>query len=185
MTHRISPGGSLRIDRRFSGVGRLALASGTTDRKRFQKYNVMLTELHEDGYTDILLGIKDHTWTLQEVYQARRSGRVPYLASELVLSRNELVQAVMAKLDPNRGEGSVSGAKSGAKSGKGGLEKAPIAAAPEMPNPLDPIFPFPPGLPPGEPPVITPPVTGVSFIRPPGNLPTGPPDNRPPVDTIR
>lgn len=76
------------------------------------------------------------------------------------------VQAVLAKLDPNRGEGTVSA--------KGGLEKAPIAPPAVVPNPLDfpvggtpPVIgpppggppPFPPGLPPGEPPVVIPPVT--------------------------
>jgi len=83
------------------------------------------------------------------------------------------VQAVLAKLDPNRGEGPVT-------SEKGGMDKQPIPPAP-LPNPLD----FPagdspvivplmsggidgngmlvPGLPPTEPPVVTPPVTGVSY----------------------
>lgn len=79
------------------------------------------------------------------------------------------VQAVLAKIDPNRGEGTVSA--------KGGLEKAPIAPPPVVPNPLD--FPvgstppvivppggpplLPPGLPPGEPPIITDPVTDVGL----------------------
>lgn len=80
------------------------------------------------------------------------------------------VQAVLARLDPNSGEG--------APSAKGGMEKAPIAAAPATsPNPLD--FPvgstppvigpptggpplLPPGLPPTEPPIVTPPVTDAS-----------------------
>jgi len=83
------------------------------------------------------------------------------------------VQTVLAKLDPNRGEGPVT-------SEKGGMDKTPLP--PPLPNPLD----FPvgegavivpllspsidggggvliPGLPPTEPPVVTPPVTGVSY----------------------
>jgi len=80
------------------------------------------------------------------------------------------VQAVLAKIDPNSGEGTVSA--------KGGLEKAPIAPPPVVPNPLD--FPIgstppmivpggtpPPGLPGGDPgdPGVTDPVTnlGMSF----------------------
>lgn len=75
------------------------------------------------------------------------------------------VQAVLAKLDPNRGDG--------AGSDKGGMEKAPITEAAAVPNPLD--FPvggfgpraggpggypfFPPGLPPYTPPSVIPPVT--------------------------
>jgi hypothetical protein len=82
------------------------------------------------------------------------------------------VQAVLAKIDPNRGGETVSD--------KGGLEKAPIAPPPVVPNPLDfpvggtpPVIgppeggppPLPPGLPPGEPPIIVPPVTnaGMSY----------------------
>ena len=83
------------------------------------------------------------------------------------------VQAVLANLDPNRGEGTVTDAK-------GGMDKKPIPPAP-LPNPLD----FPaglgaeivplmstcvdaggglvPGLPPSQPPVVTPPVTGVQY----------------------
>ena len=88
MTHRISKTGSFRIDRRFRGVGRIALASGTTERKMFRKLNTMLSELYEDGHLDILSTIKHQNLSLQEVYQARRTGRLPYLASELVLQRN-------------------------------------------------------------------------------------------------
>lgn len=84
------------------------------------------------------------------------------------------VQAVLARLDPNRGEGEASA--------KGGMEKAPIAAAPAVPNPLDfpvgtvpPVIgpptggppPLPPGLPPSEQPIVTPPVTDVQ--SPPAN----------------
>lgn len=88
MTHRISKGGSLRIDRRFHGIGRLAIASGTTKKQRFDKLNAMLTELYEDGLLDILAGLKARRWTLQQVYQAKRVGRLPYLASQLVLTGN-------------------------------------------------------------------------------------------------
>lgn len=80
------------------------------------------------------------------------------------------VQAVLAKIDPNSGEGTVGT--------KGGLEKGPIAPPPVVPNPLD--FPvggtppvvgpppggppaLPPNLPPGEPPIVVPPVTDLGM----------------------
>ena len=85
MTHRVSQGGSYRIDRRFAGVGRLALASGTRNKKRFDALNVMLTELYEDGRLDLLRTLRERRITLQQVYGAKRTGRLPYLASELVL----------------------------------------------------------------------------------------------------
>lgn len=86
--HRISEGGSFRIDRRFKGVGRIALASGTRNRRRFQALNAMLTELHEDGRLDLLRALRDRRISFQQVYDARRTGRLPYLASELTLHEN-------------------------------------------------------------------------------------------------
>ena len=105
MTHRISTNGSFRIDRRFKTVGRIALASGTNDRQTFGKLNTMLTELYEDGYLDVLRGIRDHRWSLQEVYQARRTGRLSYIESELVLTRNlwDVVRAWEPQSAPSEG----------------------------------------------------------------------------------
>ena len=86
--HRVSEGGTYRIDRRFRGVERIAIASGTHNKMRFTAYNVMLTELYEDGRLDLLRGIRDRRITLQQVYEARRTGQLPYLTSELVLLDN-------------------------------------------------------------------------------------------------
>lgn len=85
MTHQVSKGGSFRIDRRFKGVGRIAIASRTTNRQRFRAYNSMLEELFEDGRLDILRAIRDRQITVQQAYAAKRTHRLPYLASELVL----------------------------------------------------------------------------------------------------
>lgn len=85
MTHRVSKGGSLRIDRRFKGVGRIAIASRTRNRQRFRAYNSMLDELFEDGRLDILRAIRDRRITIQQAYEAKRTNRLPYLASALVL----------------------------------------------------------------------------------------------------
>jgi len=86
--HRVSAHGSFRIDRRFKSIGRIALSSGTANKRRFEKLNSMLTELYEDGRLDLLRAIKDRRITLQQVYGAKRTGRLPYLASELVLLEN-------------------------------------------------------------------------------------------------
>lgn len=86
--HRVSKSGSYRIDRQFKGVGRIALASGTQDKRTFRKLDVMLTELHESGHVDVLKAIRDRRVSLQEVYQARRAGNLTYLAGDLVLLRN-------------------------------------------------------------------------------------------------
>ena len=88
MAHRVSQGGTFRIDRRFRGVGRIALASGTHKRKRFEAFNAMLTELYEDGRLDILRGLRDRRISIQQVYQAKRTRQLPYLTSELALFEN-------------------------------------------------------------------------------------------------
>lgn len=85
--HRVSKAGSYRIDRYFKGVGRIALASGTGDKRKFKKLDVMLTELFEDGHVDLLKAIRDRRISVQEVYQARRSGSLSYLAEGLPLLR--------------------------------------------------------------------------------------------------
>lgn len=85
--HRVSKGGSYRFDRRFKGVGRIWRASGTTKAATFRRLNVMLTELYEDGYLDILKAIKDDRLTAQEVYQAKRAGRLSYLVADMLVER--------------------------------------------------------------------------------------------------
>jgi integrase len=45
----------------------------------------MLTELHEDGKLDVLRAIRDGALSPLEVYSASRTGRIPYVASDIVL----------------------------------------------------------------------------------------------------
>lgn len=85
---RVSPGGSFRVDRRFPEVGRIALATGTRNRKIFHAIDRMLTELHEDGYIEVLRAIKDRRLTLLEVYDAHRAKRVTHLPAALILHRS-------------------------------------------------------------------------------------------------
>lgn len=50
--------------------------------------DAMLTELYEDGRLDLLRGIRDRRVTLQQVYEAKRTGQLPYFSSELVVLTN-------------------------------------------------------------------------------------------------
>ena len=63
--HRTSKRGSYRMDRVFSGIGRIALASGTTNKRLYETYNTMLTDLYQDGHHDALRGLRDRQWTIQ------------------------------------------------------------------------------------------------------------------------
>ncbi len=91
---------SLRIDRVFLEVGRIALASGTADRERFTRYDDLLTELYEEGQLDVLKKIKAREITIREVYDARRKRR-PITASRSL--RKNLWDAVEAWLGTAHG----------------------------------------------------------------------------------
>lgn len=68
--HRDTKGGSLVIDRRFRGVGRIKRASGTDNPAVFRKLSRMLTALADEGRVDLLRSIRDGDLTLMEVHDA-------------------------------------------------------------------------------------------------------------------
>lgn len=69
------------IDRRFRGVGRICLASGTTNPKIKAKYERMLAALYDDGRVDVLRSIRDRLVTFAEAYDAYRRGQLTELAT--------------------------------------------------------------------------------------------------------
>lgn len=73
---------TLRIDRRFKGVGRIALATGTTNPKIKEKYERMLAVLCDDGRLDILRAIRDRKFTLAEAYLAYQQRRLDTLPTD-------------------------------------------------------------------------------------------------------
>ena len=93
---------SLRIDRVFLEVGRIALASGTANRERFTRYDDLLTELYEEGQLDVLKKIKAREITIREVYDARRKRR-PITASASL--RKNLWDAVEAWVERQHAAG--------------------------------------------------------------------------------
>lgn len=103
--HRVSEGGSFRFDRRFRGVGRIARASGAKNERMFARLNDMLTELHEDGYIDILRAIRSNDLTAQEVYEARRKGKLSRVAADVVLFRGlwDAIDAFLEEVDVSPG----------------------------------------------------------------------------------
>lgn len=73
--HQYHGRGSLVIDRRFKGVGRIRRATGTTDEKMCRRLNEMLTSLYEGGRRDVLTLIRDRRLTIMEVWEHYRLGR--------------------------------------------------------------------------------------------------------------
>lgn len=63
---------TLQIDLRFTGVGRINRASGTTDPKVLRKIKRTLRDLQDDGRLDILRAIRDGHVSCLEVYDANR-----------------------------------------------------------------------------------------------------------------
>lgn len=63
---------TLRIDRTFKGVGRIARATGTTDPAVRRKISRMLDVLYEDGRLDIMRALRDGQLEFLQVYDAYR-----------------------------------------------------------------------------------------------------------------
>jgi integrase len=88
MPHRTSKGGTYRLDRRFPGVGRIAVASGATTRAPLRARNDLLTRLFDKGRLDILRAIKVGHVTVTEVLDADRRDALNSLTGDTkVLSR--------------------------------------------------------------------------------------------------
>lgn len=71
MTRRkAARGETLRIDKRFKGVGRIARASGTMNASLKRRLEKMLIALHDDGRLDILRALRDGDLEFLQVYEA-------------------------------------------------------------------------------------------------------------------
>lgn len=80
--HRTSAGGTYRLDRRFPGVGRIAVASGAHTAAEFAKRNALLTRLYDQGRLDLLRAIQAGTLTVTVVYAADRARQLDSLIGE-------------------------------------------------------------------------------------------------------
>lgn len=70
---------SKEIDRRFAGIGRLKLSSGTTDGPTFKRINAMLTMLHQKGRLDILRALQAKIVSPLDVWDRYRTNRLDKL----------------------------------------------------------------------------------------------------------
>ncbi|MGQ0701978.1 MAG: tyrosine-type recombinase/integrase [Gemmatimonadales bacterium] len=84
MPHKVSAGGSYRLDKIFPPpVGRLAIATGATTKRRFDDAVACLRRLAERGRFDALLALKEHRLTVQQLLDADRTGRLDALLASL------------------------------------------------------------------------------------------------------
>jgi len=80
MAHKVSPGGSYRIDRRYAApVGRLALASGATTKAAYRNVLACLDRLAERGRLDVLAALKAKRVTVAQVLDADRTATLDAL----------------------------------------------------------------------------------------------------------
>src|SRR2546425_1927043 len=96
MPHRISKHGTFRLDRRFPGVGRIAVASGATTATEFRKRDALLTRLYDQGRLDLLNAIRNGTLTVTEVYAAARAEQLDTLTGDRAQLGANLWEAVAA-----------------------------------------------------------------------------------------
>jgi integrase len=73
---------SLRIDRVFAGVGRIALASGTRNKATFKRINAMLTGCFALGDLDTLMMVRDGLHAPLVVLHAYERGQLSKLSKE-------------------------------------------------------------------------------------------------------
>ncbi len=73
---------TLIIDRRFAGVGRVKLRTGTTSAAVRRRLNRMLDTLADEGRVDVLRAIRDRRVTLMEVHYAFQRKALDQLPSE-------------------------------------------------------------------------------------------------------
>ncbi len=105
MAHRVSEGGSYRIDKTFPGVGRIAKASGATTIKGLSTRKAMLDRLYDRGRLDILRAIRRNELTITEVLDAdRRNDLDGLIGGGRTLSRNlwETVDTWMPQPRPGK-----------------------------------------------------------------------------------
>ena len=96
--HRTSKRGTYRLDRRFPGVGRIAVASGTRTAAEFAKRNALLTRLYDQGRLDLLQAIQAGTLSVTQVYAADRARKLDTLTGERAALGRPLWPAVRAWL---------------------------------------------------------------------------------------
>lgn len=78
-------GPSRELDRRFRGVGRVRLASGTTHVPTFRRLNEMLTVLYQTGRLDLIRAIRDRVLAPLQVLDAYRANRLETLPTAEML----------------------------------------------------------------------------------------------------
>jgi hypothetical protein len=81
----VPPKGTLFVDKRYSGIGRIAQRSGTMSHSILARIKAAMDETYSMGRSDVLERLRDNTITIQEFYSAYKQGEMQSLktASDL------------------------------------------------------------------------------------------------------
>src|ERR1035437_7765261 len=81
---------TLRFDRIFRGVGRVARSSGTSSAKEFARRDALLTELADAGQLEALRAFQAGDLLIEHLIEAKRSGELSstYLLRDVKLDQN-------------------------------------------------------------------------------------------------
>jgi integrase len=99
MPYRTSAGSTLRIDRTFPRVGRIAVSSGCQTRAEFAKRDAMLSALDDKGMYDLLLALKQGKATVADLYDAHLHGTLKALQQDLAGDGHILRRPLWAAVD--------------------------------------------------------------------------------------
>lgn len=98
--------GKFRFDRRFPGVGRINVSSGTANPQEFRRRDAVLTKLFDSAQVEVLQAFRQGLITIEQLVDADRAGRLrsAELLSDLAL-REGLSTAIERTL-PSMGKSS-------------------------------------------------------------------------------
>ena len=104
--HKDGGVGTFVIDRRFRGVGRVKVASGTAHAKTFEKINATLDLVVDRGRIDLVRAVRDRVITPMELYDALRVNRLETLpTAETIRQLQRTMTAWTAALSERGGAG--------------------------------------------------------------------------------
>jgi integrase len=94
---------TLRLDRTFKGIGRIAKATGTDDPAIRDNISELLTRLYRRGHFDVLRAIRDGRVTMLEVYEADERGALDSLpigtGQPLATAMHEWIESLLVAVE--------------------------------------------------------------------------------------
>lgn len=102
--HRSHHRGSFVLDRQFARIGRIRVASGTSDPVTFRRMNEMITTLKETARWDLLRALRGGVFSALELWAAFRNGQLDTLpTADEMLPAQETIDRWLPRLEVSEG----------------------------------------------------------------------------------